>query len=197
MIMDVDDVRRSRKIIGAESALLESENIETGRVRIGAMIEVPSAVQLARTIAAEVDFFSLGTNDLVQYMLAVDRSNDDVADWFQTLHPSVLQSIYQVLTAANAAGIPSIICGEMAGTPAYAVMLLGLGATELSMTSSSIPRVRQVISRISHRDAHDIAMKCLQCGTASEVEQIVRDEYLARWPQLFSTKSLPVIRHKT
>lgn len=197
MIMDVEDVRRSRKIIDEERTQLESEGIATGKVRIGAMIEVPSAVMLADTIAREVDFFSLGTNDLVQYLLAVDRSNDNVADWFRTLHPSVLKSIQRTLEAASAAGIPSIICGEMAGTPAYAVMLLGLGAKELSMTSSSIPRVRDVISAISYSDAQEIAMRCLCCGTADDVEEVVRVEYLSRWPGLFSTKNLPVNKHKT
>ena len=197
MIMDLDDVRRSKKVLEEERERLENENIPTGNIRIGAMIEVPSAVLLADTIAREVDFFSLGTNDLVQYLLAVDRSNDDVADWFRTLHPSVLQSIQRTLDAARSAGIPSIICGEMAGTPAYAVILLGLGATELSMTSSSIPRVRQVISAISYSDAHEIAVRCLACGTADDVEEVVRVEYLARWPQLFSTKTLPVNKHKT
>jgi phosphotransferase system enzyme I (PtsI) len=197
MIMDLDDVRRSKKVLEEERERLENENIPTGNIRIGAMIEVPSAVLLADTIAREVDFFSLGTNDLVQYLLAVDRSNDDVADWFRTLHPSVLQSIQRTLDAARSAGIPSIICGEMAGTPAYAVILLGLGATELSMTSSSIPRVRQVISAISYSDAQEIAVRCLACGTADDVEEVVRVEYLARWPQLFSTKTLPVNKHKT
>jgi phosphotransferase system enzyme I (PtsI) len=197
MVMDVDDVRRSKKLIANERDQLEKENIPIGRVRIGAMIEVPSAVFLADAIAKEVDFFSLGTNDLVQYLLAVDRTNDDVSDWFRTLHPAVLQSIERTLSAARGAGIPSIVCGEMAGTPAYAVMLLGLGASELSMTSSSIPRVRQVVSSIRYSDAHSIAKLCLACQTADEVEELVRSEYLAHWPDLFSTKTLPLRKLKT
>ena len=161
------------------------------------MIEVPSAVLLADQIAHEVDFFSLGTNDLVQYLLAVDRSNDDVADWFRTLHPAVLQSISQTLAAAERAGVPTVICGEMAGTPAYAAVLVGLGATELSMTSSSIPRVRKVLSSIQYSDAAEISRKCLTCDTADETEELVRVEYSSRWPSLFSTKALPVHRDKT
>ena len=112
------------------------------------MIEVPSAVMMAESIAGAVDFFELGTNDLVQYTLAVDRGNDEVADWFRTLHPAVLQSIERSLAAARRAGIPAIVCGEMASTPAYAVLLIGLGATELSMTPSAIPRVRRVLSGV-------------------------------------------------
>src|SRR4028119_1287530 len=92
------------------------------------MIEVPAAVLLADKLAREVDFFSLGTNDLVQYLLAVDRGNDEVSDWFRALHPAVLQSIHRTIEAAGAAGIPAIVCGEMAAPPAYAPVLVGRGA---------------------------------------------------------------------
>lgn len=196
MVADVKDVRRAKEIIDEERARLEAEKIEIGAVRIGAMIEVPSAVLLADKIAREVDFFSLGTNDLVQYLLAVDRSNDDVADWFRSLHPSVLLSIWRTLEAALAANIPAVICGEMAGTPAYAVVLVGLGATELSMTSSSIPRVRSVVAGVRFSEAREIAMQCLECETADDVEELVSHEFYARWPHLFSPETLPALKHK-
>lgn len=196
MIADLRDVRRAKEIILEERARLEDEQVEIGTVRIGAMIEVPSAVLLAEKLAREVDFFSLGTNDLVQYLLAVDRSNDDVADWFRTLHPAVLQSIQRTLEAARAAGIPAVICGEMAGTPAYAVVLIGLGATDLSMISSSIPRVRRVVAGICYEEAREIALRSLDCDTADDVEELVRAEFLARWPKLFSPESLPAPRGK-
>lgn len=191
MVADVSDVRRAKQIIGEEKNGLDLLNIATGRVRIGAMIEVPSAVMLADKIAREVDFFSLGTNDLVQYMLAVDRTNDDVADWFRTLHPSVLQGIEQTLKAALNANIHAIVCGEMAGTPAYAIVLLGLGAMELSMTSSSIPRVRRAVAGIRYSEAQEVAMQCLECETADDVENLVSAEFSARWPQLFPKNALP------
>ncbi|MBV9960232.1 MAG: phosphoenolpyruvate--protein phosphotransferase [Acidobacteria bacterium] len=196
MISDLRDVRRAKRIIEEERARLEKEGIKTGSVRIGAMIEVPSAVLLADRIAREVDFFSLGTNDLVQYTLAVDRGNDDVADWFRSLHPSVLQSIRRTLEAAEAAQIPAVVCGEMAGTPAYAVMLIGLGATELSMTSSSIPRVRRAVAEIRYSDAREIALRCLDSDTADDVEELVRNEFSARWPRLFTPETLPAYKHK-
>jgi phosphotransferase system enzyme I (PtsI) len=196
MVADIKDVRRAKEIIHEEKARLKTEKREIGKVRIGAMIEVPSAVLLADKIAREVDFFSLGTNDLVQYLLAVDRSNDDVADWFRSLHPSVLQSIWRTLEAARVANIPAVICGEMAGTPAYAVVLIGLGGTELSMTSSSMPRVRRVVAGINHEEAREIAMRCLECETADEVEELVRHEFSTRWPQLFSPETLPAHKDK-
>jgi phosphotransferase system enzyme I (PtsI) len=194
MISDVADVRRAKSIIDEERARLESEGLDVGPVRIGAMIEVPSAVFTADKIAREVEFFSLGTNDLVQYLLAVDRGNEGVADWFRSLHPAVLQSIARTLSAAHDAGIPASVCGEMAATPVYAAMLLGLGAVDFSMTSSSIPRVRRVLSGITARDAREIATECLDRATADEVEDLVRTRFAALWPQLFPPKSLPASR---
>ncbi len=191
MIGDVKDIRRAREVLNEEREKLLAEGIPIGEVRIGAMIEVPSAVLLAEKIAREVDFFSLGTNDLVQYLLAVDRSNEAVSDWFRSLHPAVLQSISRTLDAANAAGIRSIVCGEMAGTPAYAVILIGLGATELSMTSSSIPRVRRAVGGIRQSDAREIALRCLECETADDAEELVSKEFSEKWPDLFSKESLP------
>jgi phosphoenolpyruvate-protein kinase (PTS system EI component) len=195
MVADVSDVTRARKILVEEQAKLSAEGKPCRAVKIGAMIEVPSATIIADKLAAAVDFFELGTNDLVQYLLAVDRSNDQVAEWFRTLHPAVLQSIARTLDAARAAGIPAIVCGEMASTPAYAVLLIGLGATELSMTPSSIPRVRRVLAGIDSRAAREIATASLQAPTADAVEDLVREEFKRRWPELFSSpRSLPAAR---
>ncbi|MDT7808740.1 MAG: phosphoenolpyruvate-protein phosphotransferase system enzyme [Acidobacteriota bacterium] len=196
MVSDVTDVRRARAVIEEESARLATEGKETGRVRIGAMIEVPSAVWVADKLAREVDFFSLGTNDLVQYTLAVDRGNDEVAGWFRSLHPAVLQSIGRVLDAARAAGIPSVVCGEMAASPAYATVLLGLGARELSMAPSAIPRVRRTIAGLEHAEAESIAAACLACASAEEVEELVRERLGARWPNLFPPEILPPPKSK-
>ncbi len=194
MVADVSDVRRARAIIDDEVEKLRAAGTNFGEVSVGAMIEVPSAVLMAEKIARIVDFFELGTNDLVQYTLAVDRGNDEVADWFRTLHPAVLQSIDQSLQAANAAGIPAIVCGEMASTPAYVVLLLGLGARELSMTPTSIPRVRRAIAGVSMREARRIAIDCLNCDTADEVESLVRERFLLLWPHLFDSTNLPAFR---
>ena len=196
MVSDVTDVRRARRIIEEERARLESETIEIGKVRIGAMIEVPSAVLMAEKMAREVDFFSLGTNDLVQYLLAVDRGNDEVADWFRSLHPAVLGSISRTLMAAAEASITAVVCGEMAATPAYAVVLIGLGATDLSMTASFIPRVRRTIAGVTYGEAAEIARLCLQCESADDVEEVVRRQLGTRWPHLFPPKTLPTPKNK-
>jgi phosphotransferase system enzyme I (PtsI) len=191
MVADVSDVRRAKAIIQEEADSLAKAGRAFGDVSVGAMIEVPSAVLMAENIAKVVDFFELGTNDLVQYTLAVDRGNDEVADWFRTLHPAVLHSIDRSLKAAFRAGIPAIVCGEMASTPAYAVLLVGLGATDLSMTPSAIPRVRRALGGIESRQARAIAEECLSCETADDVESIVRERFGKLWPQLFPPKSLP------
>jgi phosphotransferase system enzyme I (PtsI) len=194
MVADVGDVRSARVMIEAEKIRLEKEGLRHGQVGIGAMIEVPSAVLTADKIASNVDFFELGTNDLVQYTLAVDRTSDHVAGWFRTLHPSVLSSIHQTLNAARHAGIPAIVCGEMATTPTYAALLVGLGAVDLSMTPASIPKVRRSLAGIDSRDARAIATECLDCATADEVEQLVRERFQARWAHIFPLESLPQTR---
>lgn len=191
MVADVSDVRRAQAIILEEAAALRNAGQALGELSVGAMIEVPSAVFMADKIARIVDFFELGTNDLVQYTLAVDRGNDEVAEWFRTLHPAVLHSIDQSLKAGRKAGIPVIVCGEMASTPAYVVLLLGLGASDLSMTPSAIPRVRRAIAAVNSQHARVIADECLNCDTADEVENLVRERFIDRWPELFSPASLP------
>jgi phosphotransferase system enzyme I (PtsI) len=155
------------------------------------MIEVPSAVLVAPAIAREVDFFSLGTNDLVQYTLAVDRGNDEVADWFRSLHPAVLHSVSRALEAASAAGIPSNVCGEMAASPAYAAVLIGLGARELSMAPTSLARARRVVAGIECSAVEALAIECMNCSSADDVEELVRVRLGGRWPNLFPPEILP------
>lgn len=191
MVADVSDVQRAKRLIEDEKKNLRESGKQFGEIKIGAMIEVPSAVLTADRLAQEVDFFSVGTNDLIQYLLAVDRGNDHVADWFRTLHPAVLKSIKRTLDAAKEKDKPAIVCGEMAATPVYAVILIGLGACELSMTASSLRRVHRVLSNIKQIDAQEVALKCLDCGTANEVEQIVREEFVKRWQALFPPEALP------
>lgn len=175
MVADVADIRLAKRVIEEEIERLANDNVTFSRVKIGAMIEVPSAVLTAEKIAAEVDFFELGTNDLVQYTLAVDRGNDKVSDWFRTLHPAVLYGISRTIKAASSAQIPVIVCGEMASTPAYAVLLVGLGAVDLSMIPAMIPRVRNVLTQINAGDIKELASKCLDAATADEVEDLVKN----------------------
>lgn len=194
MISDVAEIVRAKKIIAEERKALRAKKINIGNPKLGAMIEVPSAVLMAAEIAEEVDFLSLGTNDLVQYLLAVDRDNENVADWFRTLHPAVLRSVKYVLEAGRKHKVPVMVCGEMSGSPVYCVILVGLGAAELSMSVKAIPRVTEVLTQISAKDAGAIAKKLLACRNADEAEAMVRAEFYRKWPHLFSLEVLPQLR---
>jgi len=196
MISDVSEILAAKKMLKQEKDLLKKRGIEFGNPRLGAMVEVPSAVFMIEEIAREVEFLSLGTNDLVQYLLAVDRDNEAVADWFRTLHPAVLRAIKTVLDAAEKNDIPLTVCGEMAGSPLYAPILVGLGATDLSMNVNSILRVRRIISGIAFEEAEEIVKKLEICKTSDEVEEFVRNSFQAKWSHLFSPDILPPPKNK-
>lgn len=191
MISDVAEIWRVKKIIESEKVYLRKRQIAFGNPRLGAMIEVPSAVLTIDEIAAEVEFLCLGTNDLVQYLLAVDRDNEAVADWFQTLHPAVLRALKTVLQAAEKRKIPAVVCGEMAGSPVYVPILLGLGATELSMNVHSMPRVRKIVSKIALEETRELVEKLEDCRTADEVEVAVGKFYREKWAHLFPDDMFP------
>jgi len=191
MISDVGEITRTKTILQSEKDSLRRKRIEYGNLRLGAMIEVPSAIFTIDEIVAEVDFLCLGTNDLVQYLLAVDRDNELVADSFRTLHPSVLRAVKIVLQAAEKKGIPVIICGEMAGSPVYVPILLGLGATEISMNVNSIARVARVVSAIAMEEARELVVNLESCWTADEVENAVTNFYRKKWSHLFPEEIFP------
>jgi phosphotransferase system enzyme I (PtsI) len=195
MISDISEIRRTKKILEQEKEYLRKRNIEFGNPRLGAMIEVPASVFIVEEICREVEFLCLGTNDLVQYLLAVDRDNESVAGWFRTLHPAVLRAIKTVLRAGEKLSIPIIVCGEMAGSYFYVPILLGLGANELSMNVNSIPRVRKIISGIASEEAREIVKKLENCPTADEIENLVNESFLQKWSHLYSKELLPT-RHE-
>lgn len=155
-----------------------------GNLETGVMIEIPSAVITADLLAREVDFFSVGTNDLIQYTLAIDRSNEHLAYLDEPLHPAILRSLKTVVDAAHAAGIRACICGEMAGDPEYLPILLGLGFDELSMSPSAIPRVKQVLRRFPRSEAEEVVAKALLCDTAAEVSHYLKSELASRFSDL-------------
>lgn len=177
MVAGAEEVLRARQIIDEEKSGLTEKHIEFGDPGIGAMIEIPSGVFSVESIARHADFLAIGTNDLVQYLLAVDRDNDSVAEWYQTLHPGVLKALEMTFSAANSVGIPAIVCGEMAGSPFYLPLLLGLGARELSMNANSIAQVTKLISRLKMSTAVEVRSAVEGAETASEVESRLRDFY--------------------
>ncbi|HTH50515.1 MAG TPA: phosphoenolpyruvate--protein phosphotransferase [Pyrinomonadaceae bacterium] len=190
MVIGVGDIIRAKEIIEAERIGLLEKGIPVGDPQIGAMIEVPSAVYTIEAIADEVDFLCLGTNDLVQYMLAVDRDNEAVAEWYQTLHPAVLKAIKEVLDAGREANIPVAICGEMAGSPFYIPVLVGLGARELSMNPKWLANVRHIISAITSDEAEYLATSLTSARTAAEAEDFLRTYYVENLSDAFPVELL-------
>ena len=152
---------------------------------VGAMIEVPAAVTLADLLTRYADFFSIGTNDLIQYALAIDRVNQQVADMYQPLHPAVLRMVRDVVQVAHLAGIPVAMCGEMAGDPLYIPVLLGLGVEEFSMNTTAIPVVKRVIRMTSQAKARETAARALRLHTVEEVNDYVTGEMDRLFPEIF------------
>ena len=188
LISGVDEIRRTKKIIEDEYKLLTVNNILCGKPQVGAMIETPSAVLSISEILRHVDFICLGTNDLVQYLIAVDRDNESVADFYQTLHPAVIRSIKIVLDSAKAANIPATMCGEMAGSPFYTPLLIGLGAIDFSMNLHSIAGVHKLISGISYTETLELVKTIESAETASEIEDLLVIYYQTHWSHLFPTE---------
>lgn len=181
MISGIEELRQVKQVVDEVRQDLDRENIAYAPdIQIGSMIEVPSAVALADMLAAECDFFSLGTNDLIQYLLAVDRVNEKIAHLYQPAHPAVLRMINTASGAARAAGISCSICGEMAGDPLYTELLLGLGISSLSMAPVSIPLIRSEISRVSLEEARNLARAVLEMRTSSEIKQLLTERHAAR-----------------
>jgi len=146
MISSTAEFRQARRLIEDERVQLHREGVAMGaRVPVGAMIEVPAAALAAPMLARHAQFFSIGTNDLIQYTLAIDRGDDEVNYLYDPLHPAVLRLIRMTIEAGDQAGIPVAMCGEMAGDPQYARLLLGLGLTEFSMHPSSVLEVKRII----------------------------------------------------
>ncbi|HEU4402274.1 MAG TPA: putative PEP-binding protein, partial [Candidatus Polarisedimenticolia bacterium] len=148
----------------------------------GVMIETPSAAIIADILARESDFFSIGTNDLIQYALAIDRGNESVSYLYEPFHPAILGLIRGVAEAAARLGRRVSVCGEMAANPLSAVMLVGLGITELSMTPASIPGVKQILRSVSVAEARAIVEEALRLDTAAEIEETVRRRIRAAAP---------------
>ncbi|MDX1999748.1 MAG: phosphoenolpyruvate--protein phosphotransferase [Thermoanaerobaculia bacterium] len=171
LVSSLDEVRRFRTFCDEVLEELAAEGVLHRRdVKIGIMIEVPSAALIADILAREVDFFSLGTNDLIQYSLAVDRNNEHVADLYQPLHPAILRMLYSVIRAGHAAGIEVSLCGEMATDPRYAALLVGLGLRRLSVTPRLLPQIKTRLRSLAVADLRELAESCLDLPTAADVE---------------------------
>ena len=186
MIASIEEIREAKKLLEeARKELLEQDVKIAPKMEVGAMIEVPAAVEIADKLAREVDFFSIGTNDLTQYALAIDRANERLTYLYEPLHPAILRLIKRVVDAAHEAKIRVAMCGEMAGDPLYALILLGMELDELSMNHLAIPRIKRIIREASIKESKVLLEKAFTFSTATEVRAYVQDYMMGRFPDEF------------
>ena len=176
MIISVEEIRELKSVIEELKVELRNEGKAFDEnIQIGVMVETPSAAVNAKFLAKEVDFFSIGTNDLTQYTLAVDRGNELISHLYNPMSPSVLSLIKQVIDASHAEGKWTGMCGELAGDERATVLLLGMGLDEFSMSAISVPQIKKLIRNVNYQDAKLLAEKALQQPTAAEIERLVID----------------------
>jgi phosphotransferase system enzyme I (PtsP) len=178
MISSLEELRRARELLAEAQHELFKEGLEHNpEIEVGIMVEVPSAVWLAPRLAREVDFFSIGTNDLIQYLLAADRNNPKVAHLYEAFHPAVISAISEVVNVARAADKEVGICGEMASDPLATLLLVGMGFDELSLSPLFIPVVRKLIREVDYQTARLIARETLQMASVQEIKGYLVERY--------------------
>jgi phosphotransferase system enzyme I (PtsI) len=185
LVSGVEEIREAKAEVELCKAQLREEGVSfDDSVEIGAMIEVPSAAVIADIIAPEVDFFSIGTNDLIQYTVAVDRVNERVANLYQPTHPAVVRLIRSVVEAAHANGIWVGVCGEMAGAILLTPLLVGLGVDELSAGSGQIPRVKKALLSLDSAVCEELAQRALKMSTSKEIAELCRETAVKHFPEM-------------
>ena len=176
MISSLDELQRAKALLEDARTSLRAEGAYVGEtLPIGVMVEIPSAAIIADVLVEEVDFFSIGSNDLIQYALAVDRGNERVAHLYQPAHPAMLRLISQVVTVAADSGKGVSLCGEMAGDVLYTVLLLGIGLRELSLAPGAIPEIKKAIRGITVEESREAAQWCAAARDGEDVQARLRD----------------------
>ncbi len=186
MISNYTELIQANQIVEEAKKELSAEGIGFDEeVEIGAMIEIPSAAITSDILAREVDFFSIGTNDLIQYSLAVDRVNEKIAYLYEPTHPAILKLIHQIVSNAKKANIWVSVCGEMGGDPAMSLLLLGFGINQLSMSSFALPKVKKTIRSVTFKQAQEMAMRALEFNTGAEIKKFAETKLKSFVPELF------------
>jgi phosphotransferase system enzyme I (PtsI) len=186
MISGMQEILQIKAILEEAKDELTKENLSfSPDIKIGIMIEIPSAATIADMLAKEVDFFSIGTNDLIQYTLAIDRVNEQVSYLYNPLHPAVIRLIKTIVEAAHSTGIEVAICGEMAGEPLYLPLLLGLGINQLSMNPQCILKMKKILRAITCTESREIVKALDQFKTGVEMENFMKQEMKKRFPEEF------------
>ena len=190
MIATSEELRECKDFVADVREELDRAGVPYDKgISVGMMIEVPAAAMMADRFAREVDFFSIGTNDLIQYTLAVDRNNEHVSHLFSATNPAVLRLIRLTVDAADKAGIDVAMCGEMASDILYTPLLIGVGLQRLSMALAAIPDVKKLVRTISYADARKIAETVADMHTSPEIEDYLRKELRRSMPEFFAEGS--------
>lgn len=185
MISSIKEVRAARELIEQAKAQLRAEKIPFDEnIKIGAMIEVPSAAVVLDDLAKEVDFVSIGTNDLIQYLLAVDRGNEFVSSLYQEFHPAVIRFIRRIIERSKRHKIHVAMCGEMAGDPLATVLLLGLGLDEFSVVGTALPEIKKIIRSVTYTEAQKIANHVLELQTEDEITAYLHSIMKEKFPDI-------------
>ncbi len=185
MISNYEELVKTKEIIEECKQELQKKRVRfSENIPLGVMLEVPSAVLIAEHLADEVDFFSIGTNDLIQYTMAVDRGNELLAELYQSFHPSVLSLIKSAVSAAHGSRLKVSVCGEMAADPIGAVLLAGLGVDELSVSFQSVGIIKKIIKSISYTGARQIAENALKMRSHPEINAYLKSEFELHFPEL-------------
>ncbi len=186
MISTVDEIIKARKVLREVMSDLKKKKIPFNKnIPVGIMIEVPSAVINADLLAKYSDFFSIGTNDLVQYTLAVDRINETIASLYNPLNISILRMLMQVVKTSEKFSIPLSICGEMAGEPKYTMLLMGLGFREFSMSSTFIHQIKRIVRSVTIKECENLTDKLMKLETTEEIEDKLLSVMAKRFPKIF------------
>jgi phosphotransferase system enzyme I (PtsI) len=186
LITNVQEMMQARMILRDVMEDLDEEHIEYDRdIKIGIMIETPSAALTASTLARDVDFFSVGTNDLTQYTLAVDRGNELVSTLYSSADPAVLRLLRTVIQDAHKSQIELHICGEMASEPEYIMLLLGMGVRTMSLAPPMIPEIKQIIRSVKMEDCNKIARQTLTMNSERQISNFLRDAARKVLPEVF------------
>jgi len=189
MISGIEEIREAKRLLEETRQELLAEGVPIAdRMEIGAMIEVPAAAIIADKLAQEVDYFSIGTNDLIQYSLAIDRSNERVTYLYEPLHPAVLRLIKKIVDEAHEAKIRVAMCGEMAGDPLCCLILLGMQLDELSMNHLAIPRIKRIVQQSKLSESKDLLKQAMSFNNAIDVRAFVQDYMNGRFPDEFQKK---------
>jgi len=180
MVSSISEIEETLQLLSKAYHELLEEGYQINMPKVGVMVEVPSLIFQIKQVAKMVDFISIGTNDLIQYLMAVDRNNPQVASLYESMHPGVIEALNKIISDAHKEKIPVSVCGEMASDPLACILLLGMGIDILSANVASIPRIKWVIREFSQQEAKEILNNVLLLNTSQSIRQYLTEKIVEK-----------------